>query len=348
MSLSNIELKNLLEHHQVAGVSFAVLRNFCFEYAQCVGMANNHEQAPLWPDTIFQGASLSKTIATALTLKLSEKGIIDLDEPINPKLKSWKLPENEWTREKPVTTRHLLSHFSGINVPTYRGYFNGETVPALKDILEGNKLSYEPAIEVTDPVDEQFIYSTGAFAVLEILLEDITGENFDTLINHEILQPLDMSRTFFYQPLPTELQNNCASGHRYDTEVVAGNWFVYPTLAGSGIWTTPTDLAKFAADLQRTIKTDTAGILKPETIKEMLSPYSEPFFGLGFALYQDKGPGMYFGHTGNTEGFRAMFVAHATNGCGAFILANSDNADPVIKEIINQIAATENWEGFIW
>jgi CubicO group peptidase (beta-lactamase class C family) len=348
MSLSTLELKKLIEQHQVAGISFAVLRDFSFEYAQCVGMADKQQKTVLWPDTLFQGASLSKTIATALTLKLYEKGLLDLDEPVNQKLKSWKLPENEWTKEKPVTTRHLLSHFSGINVPTYRGYFNGETVPALTDILEGNKISYEPAIEVTDPVDEQFIYSTGAFAVLEILLQDITGEDFDTLVNQEILQPLDMNRTFFYQPLPAELQNNCASGHRCDSEPVAGNWFVYPTLAGSGIWTTPTDLAKFAASLQKTIKTGKPGILQPETIQEMLSPYSEPFFSLGFALYNDKGPGMYFGHTGNTEGFRAMFMAHATNGCGAFILANSDNADPVIKEIINQIAATENWEGFIW
>jgi hypothetical protein len=80
----------------------------------------------------------------------------------------------------------------------------------------------------------------------------------------------------------------------------------------------------------------------------MLSPYREPFFGLGFALYNDKGPRRFFGHTGNTEGYRSMFIAHESSGCGAFILANSDNSDPIIKEVINQIARTEGWPGFHW
>lgn len=348
MSLSSTEIKNLLKRHNVAGVSFAVLRDFGLVYSQCEGVICNGNHKPIWPDSMFQGASISKILSAVLVMILVERGKLDLDRPVNQYLKSWKLPENEWTREKSVTIRHILSHFSGMNVPTYAGYFREDPIPSFKDILEGNEPSLEPAIAVEEPVDEQFIYSTGAFAVLQMAIEDVCNEGFATIIQRELLQPLNMHRTCFCQPLPEDLQANAACGHRHDGDTVAGNWFVYPTLAGSAVWTTPTDLAKFAYHLQRILAGDENGIIQMQSMQELISPYREPFFGLGFALYPNKGPGLYFGHTGNTEGFRSMFIAHETNGSGAFILANSDNADPVIKEIINRIAEKELWEGFYW
>ncbi len=348
MSLSAPELKNLLQKHRVAGISFAVLRDFQLSYAQCEGFISKESRQPLWPDTIFQGASISKVVAAVLTMILAEKGRLDIDKPINSYLKSWQLPENDWTRETPVTIRHILSHFSGINVPTYAGYFKEEPTPTLLEILDGTGTCDTSAVTAEDPVDEQFIYSTGAFAVLEVALEDITNESFETLVQRELLKPLNMNRTCFSQPLSEYFSGNAAFGHRSDGETVAGNWFVYPTLAGSGIWTTPTDLARLALHLQKVLRDDASDLLQSQTLREMLSPYREAFFGLGFALYNDKGPGRFFGHTGNTEGFRAMFIAHESSGCGAFILANSDNADPVIKEVVNQIALSEGWQNFSW
>lgn len=348
MSLSSSELRQLLDKFKVAGISFAVMRDFRIVYAQCEGFICRENQKPIWPDSLFQGASISKIISTVLVMILVEQGKLELDKPVNSYLKSWKLPENDWTKEKAVTLRHILSHFSGINVPTYAGYFCEDPIPSFKDILEGLEPSYEPAVMVEEPVDEQFIYSTGAFAVLQMVIEDVCNEGFETVIQRELLRPLSMHRTCFCQPLARDLQSNAAYGHRADGETVAGNWFVYPTLAGSAIWTTPTDLAKFARHLQLVLAGDDKGLIQPQTMRELISPYREPFFGLGFALYPDKGPGLYFGHTGNTEGFRSMFIAHESNGSGAFILANSDNADPIIKTVINRIAADEGWEGFFW
>jgi len=348
MSLSADELRYLIETNGVTGISFAVLRDFKLSYAQCAGFINNESQAPLWPDTLFQGASISKVVSAVLTMILVEKGKLDLDTPVQKYLKSWKLPENEWTAEIPVTIRHILSHFSGINVPTYRGFFKEDPIPTFKDILNGTGPCDAPAVIVEEPVDEQFIYSTGAFAVLQMVLEDVTNESYETLVQRELLQPLNMHRTCFSQPLPEYLGGNAAYGHRSDGAPVDGNWFIYPTQAGSGIWTTPTDLAKFALHLQKILRNDESELLQQQSLKEMLTPYREAFFGLGFALYNDKGPGRFFGHTGNTEGFRSMFIAHEYSGCGAFILANSDNADPVISEVINQIARSEGWPGFHW
>ncbi|MDD3146742.1 MAG: serine hydrolase [Candidatus Riflebacteria bacterium] len=348
MSLSAEELKNILKKHNVAGISFAVLRDFHLAYARCEGFISKESHEPLWPDTVFQAASVSKTISAVLTMILVEKGRLDLDRPVNEYLKSWKLPENDFTSRVPVTIRHILSHFSGINVPSYRGFLKEGPIPTLQDVLNGTGSCDAPAVIVENPVDGQFAYSTGSFAVLQTVLQDVTGESFEALVQRELLQPLNMHRSFFEQPLSEHSGRNAACGHSADGEPVDGNWFVYPTQAGSGIWTTPTDLAKFALHLQKILQGSSSGLLQPQSLKEMLSPYREPFFGLGFALYSDKGPGLYFGHTGNTEGYRSMFIAHASLGCGAFILANSNNADPVIKETVNQIAISEGWQGFQW
>jgi len=348
MSLAAEELKSLLKQNNVAGISIAVLRDFHLAYAQCEGVISRESGEPLWPDTIFQAASVSKIISAVLTMILVEKGKLDLDRPVNQYLKSWKLPENDFTSKTPVTIRRILSHFSGINVPSYRGFLKESPIPTLQDVLNGTGPSDAPAVIVENPVDGQFAYSTGSFAVLQTILQDVSGENFEALIQRELLQPLNMQRSFFAQPLSDHLSRNAACGHSSNGEPVDGNWFVYPTQAGSGIWTTPTDLAKFALHLQKILQGKTSGLLQPQSLKAMLSPYREPFFGLGFALYNDKGPGLFFGHTGNTEGYRSMFIAHESSGCGAFILANGNNADPVIKETVNQIALSEGWPDFNW
>jgi CubicO group peptidase (beta-lactamase class C family) len=348
MSLAAEELKAILRRHNAAGVSIAVLRDFHLAYAQCEGVISKESGELLWPDTIFQAASVSKIITAVLTMILVEKGRLDLDRPVNEYLKSWKLPDNDFTRKTPVTIRRMLGHFSGINVPSYRGFLKESRLPSLLDVLNGTGSCDAPAVMVEEPVDGKFVYSTGSFAVLQTILQDVACEDFETLIQRELLQPLNMHRSFFAQPLSGYLSKNAACGHDYDGKPVDGDWFVYPTQAGSGIWTTPTDLSRFALHLQRILKGSSSGLLQQQSLKMMLTPYRESFFGLGFALYSDKGAGLFFGHTGNTEGYRSMFIAHESSGCGAFILANSNNADPVIKETVNQIAFSEGWHGFNW
>ena len=348
MSLDQNYLNSLLHKHNVAGVSFAVIRNYQLSYAQTVGFANSEQQTELWTDTIFQGASISKTITALIIMQMYEEKKLDIDTPINNYIQAWKLPNNDWTKECQVTARHLLCHFGGINVPTYRGYVKGDKIPTLLDVLEGKKPSNSSSVRVEMPVDEKFSYSTGAFAILQLLIEELCNKSFEAIAQERIFIPLQMHRTTFLSPLPQNVERNAAAGHRKDGLPVAGGYFIYPEQAGSSIWTNPIELAKLAVHLQTILRTREPGIICVETLEEILTPYREGSFGLGYALYQDKGEGLYFGHTGNTEGFRSMFITHAQFGNGAFILVNSDNADPVMKEVINLIAQTENWDGFSW
>lgn len=348
MSLNQEYISKLLEEYNVPGISFAVTKNFKLNYAQTLGLSNSDTNEKIWTDTLFQAASISKTLTTLAIMQMREEKLIDIDLPINNYLKLWKIPENKWTKAKPVTARHLLSHFGGVNVPTYRGYVKGETIPSLIEILEGDKNTNSAPVRVDMPVDENFSYSTGAFAILQLAIEEICNNSFESVMQERIFMPLDMKFSTFSSPLPADIETLAASGHRKDSQPVAGSYFIYPEQAGSSLWTNPVELAKLAVHLQTILKTGEPGIISATSLKEILLPYKDNFFGLGYALYFDKGEHFYFGHTGNTEGFRSMFIANSFTGNGAFILVNSDNADPVIKGVINEIARTENWNGFSW
>ena len=348
MSLEQNYINYLLSENKVPGVSIAVTRNFQLTYAQTAGVLNTETNTEIWSDSLFQAASISKTLTTLAIMQMYEENLIDIDLPVNNYLTAWQLPENQWTKIKPVTIRHLLSHFGGLNVSTYLGYVMGEKIPSLLEILKGGKHANSAPIMVDMPVDEKFSYSTGAFVILQLLIEEYFNDNFESIMQKRIFQPLSMKFSTFVNPLPSDLENIAASGHRKDYQPVAGGAFIYPEQAGSSLWTNPTDLLKLMVHLQKILKTKESGILSFNTLSEILTPYKENFFGLGFALYLDKGEHFYFGHTGNTEGFRSMYIANSFTGNGAAILVNSDNADPVTKAIINEIATTENWNGFVW
>jgi len=95
--------------------------------------------APVTPETLFQAASISKSLTATAALHLVEAGKLSLDAPIQTELKSWTLPQNSFTAQQPVTLRELLSHTAGTTVHGFKGYAGGETVPTLVQVLNGQK-----------------------------------------------------------------------------------------------------------------------------------------------------------------------------------------------------------------
>src|SRR6185312_637162 len=92
---------------------------------------------PVTPETLFQAGSISKPVAAMVAMKKVEQGKIALDDNINNKLTSWKLPDNEFTAKKKVTLRNLLSHTAGTTVHGFPGYAVSEKVPSLQQVLDG-------------------------------------------------------------------------------------------------------------------------------------------------------------------------------------------------------------------
>jgi CubicO group peptidase (beta-lactamase class C family) len=338
-------IEDRMKHYKAPGVSIAVINNFKIEWAKAYGFKDIETKAPITTETLFQAASISKPVAAMVALKKVQEGKIALDEEINKKLVSWKLPDNEFTATKKVTLANLLSHTAGLTVHGFPGYAIGEKIPTVPQVLDGAEPANTAPVRVNMLPGTKFRYSGGGTTIAQLVLMDIEKKPYPQIARETVLGPLKMTNSTYSQPLPDDWRNKAASGHRGDGNLVEGKIHIYPEMAPAGLWTTPTDLAKFAIEVQLSLAGKSNKVLSQEMTEKMVTPFIEEFIGMGFFL-EKRGNTLYFGHGGANEGFRSQLLVHKTKGYGAVVMVNSDNGQ-ILNEIIRSIAREYNWEEYL-
>ncbi len=331
-------------HYHTPGVSVAVMRGGRIIWAKGYGVQEYGKPMRVNTDTLFQAASISKSVAAMGALRMVEQGAFTLDENVNLKLKTWKVPDNQLTAVEKVTLRRLLSHTAGLTVHGFRGYEEGEGVPTLVQVLNGAKPANSKPIRVDVTPGSLWRYSGGGFTVVQQLMIDGSGVAFPTLMRRLVLGPIGMDRSTYEQPLPEALRANAARGHGPDGKVIKGLWHTYPELAAAGLWTTSTDLAKFALELRAEALGDSSKVLSQEMAKTMLTVQKQDY-GLGVAI-QGEGERMHFSHGGSNEGFRSFFVLYKNSGDGAAIMTNGEFGDQLFLEMLRSIATEYGWPDY--
>ncbi len=139
--------ERMLNYH-TPGVSVAVMRGGRIAWAKAYGVLEYGKSVRVNTDTLFQAASISKSVTAMAALRMVEQGAFSLDEDVNLKLKSWKIPEDQFTGTEKVTVRRLLSHTAGLTVHGFRGYAEGEAVPSVVQVLEGVKPANSQPVRV--------------------------------------------------------------------------------------------------------------------------------------------------------------------------------------------------------
>jgi CubicO group peptidase (beta-lactamase class C family) len=283
-------------------------------------------------------------VAAATALYYVERGILGLDEDVNSRLRSWKIPENAWTRKKKITLRGLLNHTAGLTVRAFPGYAEGKEVPSLRQILDGVKPANTPPIKVDMEIGSRFRYAGGGYAVLQQLLIDVLGRPFPYIVRDAVFIKLDMSESTFEQPLPQALAGRAASGHRPSGSVLTGKWHTYPEMAAAGLWTTPTDLALFAREVMLARQGKSDRMLSQVMVGLMLTPIKG---GMGLGLFvKGTGQDFQFSHSGGNEGFRCYMIAYPERGQGAVIMTNSDLGGDLRPELLHSLSAEYGWPDF--
>jgi len=343
-TLAPMNLIERMKHYRVPGMSIAVINRGALEWARGYGVAEAGHHRPVTSETLFQAASISKPVAAMAALFFVERGKLRLDDDVNATLISWKIPENEYTVREKVTLRRLLSHSAGLTVHGFRGYARGEPLPTLRQILDGRSPANSPPIRVTDVPGRAWRYSGGGYCVVQQLLMDITGKPFPEIMRSTVLDPLGMTHSTYRQPLPAEWARQAASGHRSDGTPVNGRWHIYPEMAAAGLWTTATDLARFAIEIQRAWRGESHTVLSRRMIHQMLTSQKDRV-GLGLFL-GGEGRRLRFYHGGSNAGFRCFLTAYVATGQGAVVMTNSDNGQPLAMEIIRSIAREYDWPDY--
>ena len=323
----------------VPGVSVAVLVDGEIAWARGYGLADVESGRPVTPNTLFQAASISKPVAALAALRLVESGRVDLDGDVNTWLTSWQVPENEFTAQMPVTLRGLLTHRAGLTVWGFPGYGPDEDAPDGPGVLDG--YGNTDPVRVYKAPGESWRYSGGGYTVMQQLVADIHGAPFAEVMRAEVLGPIGMVRSTYEQPIPAARRDDVATGYRPDDQRIPGGWHTYPEQAAAGLWTTPSELALYAREVQRAWRGESTRVLGQALAREMLTPDADDW-GLGPAISAD---GERFRHGGSNQGFRCTFAAYIDGDDGVFVMTNSDSGGALAAEIAITVAHAYGWSG---
>ncbi len=335
-----LSLQKLMELYKIPAFSIAVIDNYQVVWAKAYGVADAGANKPVTTRTLFQAGSISKPVAATGALYLVEEGKLSLDEDVNQELKTWKVPENEFTKTQKVTLRRLMSHTAGLTVHGFPGYDVDAPRPTLVQIFNGEKPANTAPIRVDAVPGTLERYSGGGVTIEQQLVIDVTGTPFPQFMHDTVLEKIGMADSSYAEPLPADWAARTAAGTYADGKPVHGRWHIYPEMAAAGLWTTPTDLAKFAIEIALSKQGKANHVLSEKITNQMLTPVKDEV-ALGFFL-DEANPGL-FGHSGADEGFQALLTMNANTGKGLVIMANSDHGLFAARFVLQSVANEYRW-----
>ena len=327
------------------GVSVAVIDEGKVVLTRAYGLRDTVEKTPVTTETLFQAGSISKPVAALGALRLVQEGKLSLDEDVNAKLRTWRVPENEFTTNEKVTLRRLVSHTAGLTVHGFPGYAAGVQVPTVVQVLNGEPPANTPPVRVDIRPGSTYRYSGGGYTVMQLLIADVSNESFETFMQTKVLDVLGMKSSTYAQNPPAALAARRASGHRPGGMRIPGKLHIYPEMAAAGLWTTAADLAQYLIYVQTAVGGDTGPLLNSSLANELVTRQQGSHHGLGPEIYE-VGEFARFGHNGVNEGFEAAAVAYVAQGKGVVIMANANGAGSFFDEVKASVARAYGWPGF--
>ncbi len=305
-------------YYDIPGVSLVIVKDGQVAYHQAFGVRNTLTRQPVQDSTLFEAASITKAVFAFAVMRLAEKGIVDLDAPLWATLPFPNISGDP--RSRKLTARMVLSHRTGLPNWAWGGPGGWENGGDLE-------LEFEPGT--------RFQYSGEAFNYLGRVLEEITGKGLEAILREQVLEPFNMTNTYF--SLNEEQARTASIGHFHYLPV----WRERATSASpaSSMHTEALDFSRFMIGLIQKQG------LAPETYQEMFtihSPiprqerlYDDPWeqnVGLGFFL-EDTPWGQLVGHGGNNGDFDCKFGVIPERGIGYAAFTNGNVGDELLRAL---------------
>lgn len=284
---------------------------------------------PVTGSTIFQAASCSKPVAALAAMTLVRDGRLDLDRPVNDYLTRWRLQGRCAGR---ATAAALMSHTAGTSVSGFPGYAAEAQMPTLIQILDGSGASNTEAVRADRLFCRRYRYSGGGTTVLQLLIEEITGQSFANYTRAAVLAPLGArGATFDLEP-----DGEIAHGHDAYGRVLAGGFHRHPESAAAGLWCRAVDLALIMRGLVTSVRDETGAILPADLARRMIRPVRGK---AALGVFSDRGRAIW--HDGANAGYRSLMVADFGTGRVIGALSNSDAGLTIFTRKLAEIRNNE-------
>lgn len=338
------QLRTRMEELDVPGLSVAYFENGSVKWRKGYGTTQRTDGRMVDPDTLFQAASISKPLAAMLVMLEVEKGRLHLDDDLSPRLPDHLRQSIGLTGNAPIRLEDVLSHQGGLNLPGFGGYPQDAAYPTTEDILLGRAPANNSPLVRNAAGLGRGAYSGGGYMLLQYVLESLDGRALHAQLEAGILRPAGMIRSgyFMARERGTPPDDNWASGHDAAGEVLDGKFVRYPETAAAGLWSTPSELALVAIQMQQSIR-GKHGLLSETSARNMLTRRNGPW-GLGWEFMSLDSEARSFQHTGSNRGYKSVLYARLDRDEGVAIMTNGDNGGELMYEVLTTIALERGWE----
>ncbi|HHT27376.1 MAG TPA: beta-lactamase family protein [Firmicutes bacterium] len=331
-------ITSLMRLYNIPGCSMALVEDYQLVWLKAYGYADVEQKRPLTVDTPMSVQSISKAVTAWGVMHLVDHGELDLDAPIVEYLKTWQFPQSAFPTEK-ITSRQLLSHSAGLPLgDVFAIYAPEEQRPTLREMLT------REAVLMAEP-GQRFSYSNTGFNLLELLIEDITGEAFAAYMERVVLKPLGMENASF--TWRADFDPAVPVGYNLKHQPVPV--YVYAAKASGGLFATAKDIATFAIG---EMAGEDAQVLSAAGMRAMYEDHSSnlgiyglvfDFYGLGHYVEVLDHDTFAISHGGQGNGIMTHYHAVPNTGDAIVILTNSQRSWPFIAAVLSDWA---HWRGF--
>jgi CubicO group peptidase (beta-lactamase class C family) len=290
--------------------------------------------------TLFQAGSIAKPVTVVAALRMAEAGLIDLDADVSTYLQRYTLPEGAQTADNPVTLRHLLAHTSGVTPGGYSGYAQGDAIPSDAQILTGEAPANRDALQVETAPGERLAYSGHGYTLAEVVLQDVTGQEFAPLMEEWVFEPLGLDNLTYQMPLSDEQHGRTARGHDSAGMPVEGGWRNHPEQAAAGLWATSQGLASVLIALHEAYQGENSFL--SQSGAQRLWGEERDGHSFGWVIRNAD----FVAHGGSTWGYRGYVLTSPQSGDGVVVLANGDQGGSLAAEIMRSASDHYGWSTF--
>ncbi|MFN7100338.1 MAG: serine hydrolase domain-containing protein [Flavobacterium sp.] len=345
----SLNIDKQLEKHKLAGFSVVVFENYEIVYSKQFGVKSVNSKEKIDENTAFSTASISKPITALLCFILEEKGLINLDEPIDNYLKRWHLPKSKFTENNSPTWKQFFNHTAGTSQGGFADYYEGDTIPTIEQSLLGQIPRYDKEIEFLFTPGTSFEYSGGGYTIIQMALEDTLKKSIAELAAEHIFGPLGLKHTTMTQPSENGFPTNVALVHDENGKVIRSGLPITPQVGASGMWSTPTDLAKISIEIQNALRNKNNKVISNTVAKKVteVTALKNAVGGWSYGWQKSFGYNNYdwFSCNGSNTGVGGNILATMTDGNGVVYLANGEkpNRFPVMNYTRNKILKVMDW-----